>query len=80
MFRNTEARYYVKSWDGNSARSFGLYVVGGEGKKCFLIEMPLNVFPFSWSKVLRWAKSRTTQKGTQTHFLEKLMKGYNFFE
>jgi len=50
-----------------------------EEKKCFPVEMPLTVFPFSWRKFLRWATSRTTRKGTRTHFLEKLIKGSNFF-
>ena len=34
MFTNTEIRYYLKSWDANSAHSFGLYVDGGGGTLC----------------------------------------------
>jgi hypothetical protein len=30
MFGNTETRYYVKSWNANSAHNFGLYVDGKE--------------------------------------------------
>jgi flagellar capping protein FliD len=76
MFRNTEARYYVKSWDANSARTFGLYVIGKK-KNPSPHKDSIDCVSIQLEQISE-VGNVTNDTKAQTHFLEKLIKYYNF--